>query len=119
LEPGANVTRFELVAPAGLARLEAAVVRVEPARDDLPGNDVAHAAVRVRGAARLLYVAGERPSAPLLAALRRGELELTEGDPTSVPRQAAALSSYSAIVLDDLPATALSSAQLAALAAAV
>lgn len=84
------------------------------------GDDFSEAAadvgavVAVSGASKVLYVS------PLNGALtsmfRANGFEVTDVRPSSVPRSVDALSGYDAVVLDDVPATALETAQASAVA---
>jgi Ca-activated chloride channel homolog len=88
----------------------------------LPGdsdraNDAGSAVVHVGAPPRVLVVADHSSRAAALLSRRR--LQVTTVAPGKLPDDAAAYRRDDAVVLDDVPATALRSAQIAALVAAV
>ncbi len=87
--------------------------RLEVAPDDLAENNRGFAVVRVAGTAPVLYAARER--GPLPRWLRAQGLEVRETLPEALPAKAAAYAGTPVVVLDDVPATALSPAQMRAL----
>jgi uncharacterized membrane protein len=104
---------------AGLARLEATVEALDPDQDARAENNVAHAFVFTPGEARALWVHGDRGPAPAAEAVRGAGVRVDAVAPDAVPLDAGALHDLEAIVLDDVPAAAFSSAQLAAIELAV
>lgn len=81
--------------------------------DAIPQNNVAVATVAVEGAPRVLYVEGkEGQSGPLTRALRAQGIQVETVGPGGVPGSMAALQPYSAVLLSDVPAYALTSRQM-------
>jgi uncharacterized membrane protein len=117
LHQGANV--FEMghrFASRGFHRIEAVV---EPEEDGDPANNHGRAAVIVSGRGRVLVV-GNAPKSPLAEALRANlEDEVDVGGVDSVPSDPGGFVPYDAIVLENVPAFALSDVQRRMLAAAV
>lgn len=88
-------------------------VDVDASPSALAGNKRGEALVVVRGRPRVLFVAdGPRPVADWL---RRQALEVDVRSPDGVPASPLGLAPYAGVVLDDVPATALSRAQQEAL----
>jgi uncharacterized membrane protein len=84
------------------------------APDELEGNNRAHALLQVLGAPEVLYVAAQGESA-LPRWLRVQGVAVRAIGPEALPTAAAALAGVPAVVLDDVPATALTAAQMRAL----
>lgn len=86
--------------------------------DIVLSNDTAATTVRVGSAPRVLVVSssGSSPAAGILA---DQHLAVTTAAAASLPTSVAGYSRYATVVLDDVPATAMSSAQVAALTTAV
>ncbi|HEY8498945.1 MAG TPA: VWA domain-containing protein, partial [Limnochordales bacterium] len=92
--------------------------RLDPAADDTEmANNRAAAAVAVQGVRRVLYV-GEGASTGA-AWLSSAGLPAQAAAPGALPASRAGLARYSAVVLDDVPASALTAPQMEALADAV
>jgi Mg-chelatase subunit ChlD len=87
--------------------------RLEAAPDDLAENNRGFAIVQVLGTPAVLYAA--RELGPLPRWLRAQGLEVRETAPEALPAEAAAYAGIPAVILDDVPATALSPAQMHAL----
>lgn len=117
LDRGPNVYEMpcHLEAP-GFHRLEAIV---EPEIDGDPENNKGRAAVIVQGRGRVLFVSNA-PKSPLRDALRANlDAEIDAGGPDAIPGDAGGLVPYDAVVLENVPAFALSEVQRRMLAAAV
>jgi Ca-activated chloride channel homolog len=111
LPPGETAVRFpEIALTPGPIRY---TVDVDAAPSAIPGNKHGEALVVVRGRPRVLLVAdGTRP----LAAWLRGQgLDVELRSPDGVPASPLGLGPYAGVVLDDVPASALSRAQQEAL----
>ena len=87
--------------------------RLEVTPDDLADNNRGFAVVQVVGAPTVLYAA--RESGPLPRWLRAQGLTVREITPEALPAEAVQLAGIPAVVLDDVPATILSPAQMRAL----
>jgi len=87
--------------------------RLEVSPDRIPDNNRGVAVVRVVGPPTVLYVA--RAPGPLVTWLRGQGLAVRSIDPAALPADAAQLAGVPAIILDDVPATVLSPAQMQAL----
>ncbi|MBK9385567.1 MAG: VWA domain-containing protein [Planctomycetes bacterium] len=99
-------TRLELrdrVERAGIARYELELLGAADARAE---NDRATGAVRVLGARGILLLNQTGELGELGAALRSADLEISAARPADVELSPAALRSYRAVLLDDLPASA-------------
>ncbi len=112
LAEGSTLLRIPLQAVAAGVVTYEAVLAVSP--DELDGNNRAHALLRVLGAPEVLYVAAQGESA-LPRWLSAQGVAVRAIGPEAVPTTAAALAAVLAVVLDDLPATALTPAQMRAL----
>lgn len=119
LAAGANVEAFQVTDEApGLTRLEATVT-LAAGPDARPQNDAAGGFVHVRGPTRVLYLY-EAPDLPATArTLEAAGLRLDVRRPAEAPTGAHGYLDLDGVVLDDCPRAAFSSAQVAALAAAV
>jgi hypothetical protein len=84
--------------------------------DALTGNNVAGAIVRVLPPPRILLVGDPTGTATLAAVLGVQGFETTELAAARLPGDATALQPFAAVVLADVPASALSAPQVAALA---
>ncbi|HKX19604.1 MAG TPA: VWA domain-containing protein, partial [bacterium] len=115
LPAGETAVRFpEVALTPGPIRY---TVEVDASPSALAGNKRGQALVVVRGRPRVLFVAdGPRPIAEWL---RRQGLDVEQRSPDGVPASPIDLAPYAGIVLDDVPATALSRAQQEALRAFV
>lgn len=87
--------------------------RLDVTPDELDENNRAYGIVQVMGAAPVLYVGGGGGALPRW--LRAQGLDIHEIAPETLPAEAAALAGVPVVVLDDVPATALSPAQRRAL----
>ncbi len=87
--------------------------RLDVTPDDLPDNNRGFAVVQVAGAPTVLYAA--RENGPLPRWLRAQGLTVREIPPEALPAEATPLAGFTAVVLDDVPATILSPAQMRAL----
>jgi Mg-chelatase subunit ChlD len=111
LAPGETAVRFsEIALTPGPIRY---TVDVESSPSAIAGNKHGEALVVVRGRPRVLFVANaERP----LAAWLRGQgIDVDLRSPDAVPASPLGLAAYAGVVLDDVPATALSRTQQEAL----
>jgi len=108
----------------GFTRL---TVQIEPQADGLPQNNQLDAFTQVEGPPRLLIVSppageplargGTRPdeAAQLAAALQSAGFDLTRLPPSRLPADLIELAGYASILLVDVPARDLTSAQMAVL----
>jgi len=87
--------------------------------DAEPRNDILSAATKVTPAPRVLLVTQRPSNAAALAQLTAAALDVVALPPGRMPASVTSLSSYGEVVLDDLPASALNGAQVAALDGAV
>jgi Mg-chelatase subunit ChlD len=111
LRPGPTVIELEPVATQpGLLRIEASV---DATPDSEPGNNRAFALSSVQGRPFILYAGS--PAGPLAAALEAQGLVVRRLTPAQLPGSLAALQGVAAVVLDDVPAYALSPQQMAVL----
>jgi len=101
--PGWHVVRASVVAPD----------------DAVPRNNILSAATEVTRAPRVLLVTQRPSNAAALAPLRAAALDVVALPPDRMPASVAGLVPYGGIVLDDLPASALDRARIAALDGAV
>jgi Ca-activated chloride channel homolog len=92
-------------------------VSISLAGDQAPANDSLAAVTYVASAPRVLAVGSPGSAVPKLLAGHR--LRVTAIQPAVLPVSAAAYTQYDAAVLDDVPATQLTAAQISALKAAV
>jgi Mg-chelatase subunit ChlD len=99
--------------PPGWRRFQ---VTVTSPRDSVPANDTLDAVTRVAPPPRLLY-AGTGTRVPAL--LRRLGLDVAAVPPSALPRHGRGYLGADAVILDDVPAAALTPAQVAALVTAV
>jgi Ca-activated chloride channel family protein len=93
-------------------------VHVELPQDQQPQNDLLAASVDVGPAPRALVVAANA-SQPIAQILRAHGVRTSVAQPASLPTAASAWAQDDAVVLDDVPASSLSTGQIAALSAAV
>jgi Mg-chelatase subunit ChlD len=118
IEPGA--TTFALSLPAGEAGFRRFEARVSATFDTQPLNNRGAAFTQVEGPPRLLLVASAPDrAAPLRAALEAAELRVESLGPDQVPADPAALLRYAAVILVDVPATAMPATTQRALASYV
>jgi len=111
LAPGATAVPFaELALTPGPIRY---TVDVDASPDTLPGNNHGEALVIVRGRPRVLVLADGTP--PLARWLAGQGLDVDVRSPDAAPASPPGLGAYAGVVLDDVPATALSRAQQEAL----
>ena len=93
-------------------------VQVQMPGDERPQNDALSVSVDVGAAPHVVVVSSA--SAPAIAGILQGKGIRTDREPASeLPVGAAGYAAIDAVVLDDLPAAALSARQIAALTAAV
>ena len=94
--------------------------RLDAPGDALPQNNALDAATVVAPAGRVLLAVSDPTAATALATtLARAHLDVTPVLASDLPATSGAYGSYDAVVLDDVPATALSRAQESALRDAV
>ncbi len=97
---------------AGFLRYRARL-EVDPSEDAVPQNNVAVATVSVEGRPRVLYVEGKAGQAGHLQRTLEAEgLAVAVVGPGEVPASLAALQGYSALLLSDVPAYALTERQM-------
>ncbi len=118
LETGEQVVRLRQVAPReGSHRYEIRIKALAPALDAVAANNHAVALVRVRGASTALVLEGDEGRGEFVAgSLRTAGFHVEVGDGAAVPEGVAGMAGYDLIVLSDIPASALSTAQTHALA---
>jgi uncharacterized membrane protein len=124
LRPGKNVFPLTLkVPPSGQGfdpRFNAYEVTLEAERDTLPENNRAHGFTVTQGRHAVLLLGGEGRDVEALAdALAREQILHAAGTPADVPLGAADLQNYDCLVLANVPATAFSGDQMAAIREAV
>lgn len=101
---------------AGFLRYRA-TLEVDPALDPVPQNNVAVATVAVQGRPRILYVEGKQGQGHHLdEVLRREGLAVDLVSPGELSASLSALQPYSAVLLSDVPAYALTGRQMEVLA---
>jgi len=108
LAPGWASVPFTVSALDGWVHLRASLL---PEQDGVLENNVAEAFVRGHGASGVLYVG----SGDLPGVLRAQGLRVERVTPERLPGNAASLTRYEAVVLDDVPVHRLSQAQMEAL----
>jgi Ca-activated chloride channel homolog len=90
-----------------------ASLEVDPSADSVPQNNVAVTTVAVEGRARILYVEGKPGQSHHLAETLRGEgLAVDVLGPGEIPASLTKLQPYSAVLLSDVPAYALTERQM-------
>ncbi|MGH2453753.1 MAG: VWA domain-containing protein [bacterium] len=109
---GSTLLRIPLQATASGVLTYEATLTVSP--DDLEDNNRAHALLQVLGPPEVLYVTAQEGGA-LARWLRAQGVALRAIAPEDLPTETAALTSTPAVVLDDVPATSLTPAQMRAL----
>ena len=124
LQPGANVEVFDLILKkAGFFRISTVVEALDGKDDQLFQNNEGNGFVFVKGESSVLYVhrAGEENaiSRPLIEALQAEKLSVTLMPAPQFPQQASELQRYDAVILDDVPRDAFSTAQMEAIEFAV
>ncbi len=108
---GANEVRFE--DRAGQDKLIRYEVGVRAAEDTISENNLAAAAVVSEGAARVLLVTDVPESARYLEwALRQEGIELSTRPADGLPTTMSDLQNYDAVILDNIPASKMSRAQM-------
>ena len=111
LQPGRTITSFPQVARAtGLVHYS---VSLSATPSEPTANKHGEAVVMVRGAPAVWYVA-QQPG-PLMRLLTAAGLQVRFMSPQALPWTAAGYRGTAAVICDDLPATRLSPAQMAAL----
>lgn len=123
LVAGPNAIPFQLALPAaGLARLEARVEPLRPGDDERPHDDRAFAFVVAPGERRVVHLVAE-PADPIHLPFREGleseGIRVVAQGASEAPIDVAGWEGVDAVILHDLPRTAFSEAQIAAMAAAV
>ena len=118
LQPGKNAFTFpETVHVAGFHKYGAVL---SAPFDTIAENNQGFGFVAVSGRPRVLYITDQINSslASVKNALNAQQIDLDVQTPGGVPASVAALASYDAVVLSDVPADELGPAQMSALAAA-
>ncbi|HEU0037321.1 MAG TPA: VWA domain-containing protein [Kofleriaceae bacterium] len=117
LRAGKNLVKFPSVAPrAGSTRYQVRLARVE--HDTVAANNTAVTVAPVAGRPNVLYVEGAaQPGAArhLTHALEHEGIDVTARTPSGLPRTAPELAAFDLVVVSDVAAHVLGSAQLAAL----
>jgi uncharacterized membrane protein/Mg-chelatase subunit ChlD len=124
LQPGANVEVFDLILKkAGFFRISAVVEALDSKDDQLFQNNEGNGFVFVKGESSVLYVhrTGDETavSRALIDALQSEKLLVTLCPAPQFPQQASGLQIYDAVILDDVPRDAFSTAQMEAIEFAV
>lgn len=110
----------EKVPDAGLRRYDVEVTALDASLDATPDDNARSSFVRVRGKAVALLLEGDRGAGAFVAAaLAQAEILVEERSVAAFPADLAALAAYDLVVLSDVPAAALSPAQIASLGAYV
>lgn len=118
LQPGSQ--RYEVRLPAPVPGFNRYVVRLEASADSRSENNRAEAYSFVTGPPRILLVEGVTGEAQALAqALRAARLDTEIVAPGQAPRQIGDLISYDAVILVNVPRTALPDSLISALSAYV
>jgi len=114
LQAGKNRVEFKTqVDKAGSALYE---IKCNAVDDTVAENNHAIAATIAEGKPRVLYLEGRSESARYLVdALRREQIEVDLRNRASVPHTLQELEGYDLVILSDIPASALSQAQMLAL----
>jgi Mg-chelatase subunit ChlD len=111
--PGATQLTFrDLVDRPGVARYR---LELHAARDRVPENNVGEGVLRVEAPATILLVNAHGGPDNLSRALASGKLRVTTVSPQQMPRDVGALLTYRAVILENVPASALGLSALAAL----
>ncbi len=119
LRAGENSVTFSDTVASGAGAVLRYQVRVDRPGDNQPRNDTAFAAVPVDGPARVLVVEGTSGgAATLVRALTAGGVASKVVSATELP-DVRELLTYTGVILVDVPASALSSTQIAALTTTV
>lgn len=117
LQAGWNTFSFQdRAGPGGSSA--AYTARIEAALDTYPANNRADLVVAAAGEPRVLYVTENGAGAPL-AALGAAGIPAEAASPEQLPATRGGLTRFSAVILDDVPATRLTRPQMEALAASV
>jgi Mg-chelatase subunit ChlD len=117
LSAGINSAAIDLgVLEPGFHAIDAIIVPNDSSFDPVPANDALPAAIMVRNAPNLLFVASENGDTGLLSAAftRRGAI-VTKITPQNLPTAVSSLAPYDAIVLNNVAASDLTIDQIAAI----
>jgi uncharacterized membrane protein len=118
LKAGPN--SFLFAVSAGVAGIHRYHLAVQAPGDDVPRNNSLDAVVVVTGAPRVLVLAANQAeAAPVVATLASAGEQVTLVPAAQAPTTAAGFGAYAAVVLADLPASALKPDAVAALRTAV
>ena len=117
LQAGDNPYQIDL--PGQAAGWHVVRASISAPDDAEPRNDILSAATDVTPAPRVLLVTQRPSNAAALTRLTAAALDVVALPPSRMPTSVAGLSPYGEVVLDDLPATALDGARVAALDGAV
>ena len=113
-QPGATQLTFrDLIDRPGVARYR---LELTAKGDRVPENNRGNGAVRVRAPATILVVNGSGGPDNLTRALSAGKLRIQTIPPSALPRDVAGLLAYRAVILENVPASALGPEALSALA---
>ena len=115
LKAGKSAFTFsEKVHDAGFHRYDAVLT---PTQDAIAENNHGFGYVAVQGRPRVLYVADDADAslASIKNALAAQQIDMEVQTPGAIPANVAALASYDAVVLSDVPADELGPAQMSAL----
>ncbi|MCL2823997.1 MAG: VWA domain-containing protein [Polyangiaceae bacterium] len=121
IDAGQDVLRIRERAPeSGLHRYDVEISATDAAHDQAPEDNAGSAFVRVRGPATALVLEAEAGKGEFIAqALRNANFVVTSGSASLMPGDIGDLAFYDVVFFSDIPAHALSSTQLDALAAYV
>jgi Mg-chelatase subunit ChlD len=112
--PGATQLTFrDVIDRPGVARYR---LELGGVRDRVPENNTGEGAVRIGTPASILLVNATGGADNLSRALASGKLRVTTVSPSQVPRDLASLQAFRAVILENVPASALGPQALAALA---
>lgn len=118
---GEDVLRIREKAPApGLHRYDVEITAKDPRLDEAPEDNSGSTFVRVRGQAAALVIDGDPGKTRFIAkALEDSAFRVEEGGAVALPGDLGGLALYDLVVLGDVPAHALSPAQIDVLASYV
>ncbi|HEU5001294.1 MAG TPA: VWA domain-containing protein [Actinomycetota bacterium] len=117
---GAGQTTVNVPLPPAVSGFHSITAQISPPQDTYAQNNVGAALLQVTGPERVLVVEGAPGQGANVAnALKAAALNPTTVPPAAVPATLAGLAAYSAVALVNVPASALSAAQMGTLQAGV
>lgn len=122
LPKGEDVLRLrEKLGDAGLHRYDVEITAKELGADLTPEDNAGAAFVRVRGRASALILEGDGPAAAAFVAnvLEKADFRVEVAGAAAVPSDLAGFAAFDLVILSDVPASALATSQIDALAAYV